>query len=193
MDRKMGMKEGSSAKEALDDILHAYNAMKEICNAAKNRIHANQHNDFAKKIIPSKFLSKGKADTYFDSLEKKVEEHFIMDIVATFERVVFDRIGTACGEIENIVKDECNQREKNGAAFPLYESAPNFIKDKEDINNLSGIKNLLKIPRKKKLEEIINHRNWISHGKRAGVGKSSNSRIQDMHKELTDILNQIRI
>ncbi|MDM8552910.1 hypothetical protein QUF72_22715, partial [Desulfobacterales bacterium HSG2] len=76
---------------------------------------------------------------------------------------------------------------------PLYHST--FIKTKDDIHNLSGIRKILESQLSKKLneelKEITEHRNWLSHGERDDVGKQSSLRIKDIYDILTDIIGKL--
>jgi len=107
-----------------------------------------------------------------------------VEIVAVFEQNIFRRVSTAHGDIKKIVKNEYGKRS-------FHIAAPSFVKDQKDIYNLSGIKTLLenKIAKDmfKKFSAIIEHRNWLSHGKRIGVGKESDLTIEQIY----DVLNEI--
>ncbi|MCP4349089.1 MAG: hypothetical protein GY795_26715 [Desulfobacterales bacterium] len=188
------------AKEGFEEVFETYDSLKEICNDVRKRILINPTSSFAKKLIsPEKIKRKKKKEDivndYFDSLNQKITDHCVMDIIATFEEIVFDRIDNAYGDIKRIVTDEYKKRYSKKEPAPFYISASLFIKNRGDIYNLSGVKKLLENRISKELfeqlTEIIEHRNWLSHGKRRDVGSESTLNINDIYAILAEILDEI--
>lgn len=181
-----------SAKESLKETFRSYKELKIICGAARETAFRNPNYPIFREIILTdntirRNKKKNKRDIvneYFDSLEQRITEHYIVEIVAVFEQNIFRRVSTAHGEIRKIVKNEYGKR-----AFHI--AAPSFVKDQKDIYNLSGIKTLLENKIAKNLFEkfstIIEHRNWLSHGKRIGVGRESDLTIEQIYEVLSEI------
>ncbi|MDM8548521.1 hypothetical protein QUF72_00545 [Desulfobacterales bacterium HSG2] len=187
-------------KETLKEAIRTYNDLREICSASREAALRSPNSPVAGKIFSTdkKIRKRDKRDIineHFDSLQRKITEFCILDIVATFEKSVFRRIGNAYGEIKNVVEDGYEKRLSKREPIPFYIASSSFVKDREDIRNLSGVKKLLenKIPEDlfEKLTEIIEHRNWLSHGKRANVGKESGLRIDEMYDALNQIFDRI--
>lgn len=125
--------------------------------------------------------------SYFDELQKSVFEYSFLEMVAVFENIVFSKIDNASGEIRQVVK--------NGyAKAPFRENAVSFVKNKEDVYNLSGLKKLVegKISQElsDELSEILEHRNYLAHGKR-GIGKKSTLTIEEVYEILEKVLRVI--
>ncbi|HGY12062.1 MAG TPA: hypothetical protein ENK36_06835 [Desulfobacterales bacterium] len=189
------------AKEKLENILETYGSLKEISDSAKGIIMREPGSSFARRIIsPEKAKRKKRredaVDDYFDSLQKQIKEYCILDMITTFEQVVFAKIDNAYGEIKSTVKKEYKKRGSKDKPAPLYNSAPAFIKTKADIHNLSGAKKLLEKQISQKsfndLTEIIEYRNWLSHGKRNTVGKYSKLSLDEIYEIFVKILDEIQ-
>jgi len=114
-----------SANDKLKEILESYESLKEICNHAKEKICRNPGDSFAKKILLIEDIKakdkKEIIEVYFDSLLQRITEHFILDIIAAFENIVFTRIDNAHGEIKSIATDEYKKRHsKKSKPTPFY-------------------------------------------------------------------------
>jgi len=96
-----------SAKEILKEIFESYESMKVICDAAESRIKRGDRR-FGEKsgVIPkSKKKDKEKeTEAHFDSLYERIEEHYALELISTFEGLVFDRFGDTAGVIRKVVK-----------------------------------------------------------------------------------------
>jgi len=165
-----------SAKEkTLKEIFESYESLKEICDAGKKRIKRGDH-DFAQKLgMSPKAMKKDKdkaVKVYFDKLYERIEEHYALELISTFEGLMFDQFGDTAGVIKGFVKSGYERMQKKNEHTPLYLSASSFIKTKEDIRSLSGAKNILEKQISEELheelKEIIAYRNWLSHGKNYG-------------------------
>ncbi len=185
-----------SAKETLENVYQQYISSQEIYNSAKIRTKCD--NDFAIKIIPAfqnvkKQRQEHVIDSYFEQLDTNIKELYILNIITTFEKIAFDRIDNASGIIGSIITTEYNKRHLQ--SIPLRKSAASLIKSKEDIFSLSGVRNVLEKQLSKDsfrdLKEIVEYRNWLSHGKRHGVGMESILNITEIKDILMDIIDEI--
>ncbi|MDM8551351.1 hypothetical protein QUF72_14800 [Desulfobacterales bacterium HSG2] len=108
-------------------------------------------------------------------------------MTATFERIVFTKIGNATGLTRKIVREHYD-REK-----PFHIAISSFIKSSDEINRLSSLYNILqgRIPNQlsDKFEEIINYRNRVTHGRR--FGEDTHLTLQDVLETLSRILKMI--
>lgn len=185
------------AKEIIEKIVQSYESLKKICNDARER--TKRDNSFAVQIIPFQKSKKTEDKEkiiykYFDSLHEKIAEHYIIELIATFEQVIFKRIDNAYGEINTILSTEYAKRQQKRQAAPLYRCTNAFIKNKEDIRNLGGASKILENQLSKKsideLDEIIKYRNWLTHGKRE-VGKNSSLKFEDINRIFLTIIDEI--
>ncbi|MDM8548664.1 hypothetical protein QUF72_01250 [Desulfobacterales bacterium HSG2] len=193
-----------SVKETLEELFQLYGASKVICDGAKEKVMRGDMS-FARRIFPDSsktertLRSRDKRDfidEYFDILKQKIAEHYTLNIIAIFERMVFERIDNTYGEIKNIVRDEYDKRRsRRDRPAPLYHSATAFVKGKDDIRNLSGarriLENQISPESSEELDKIIAHRNWLSHGKREDVGCDSNLNTEEVYEILIKILDEI--
>lgn len=188
-----------SARETLEKVYQQYTSSVKIYDSAKERIRRD--GNFAIRIIPAR---KGRkiqneshiTDDYFGQLYAEITELYILNIIATFERIVFQKIDNAYGEIRSIVTIEYDKRHsKKHKPAPLYHSAASFIKDKEDVHSLSGARKILENQITEEsseyLREIIEYRNWLSHGKRRNVGRASTLKIDEIKEILMKIIDEI--
>lgn len=125
--------------------------------------------------------------TYFDELQKSIFDSSFLEMVAVFEKIAFSKIDNASGEIRRVVKDGYSKA-------PFRENAVSFVKDKEDVYNLSGLKKLVEGRISNELSdhfsEILEHRNYLAHGKR-GIGKKSTLSIEEIYEILEEVLRII--
>ncbi len=122
----------------------------------------------------------------FDNLVQSIDELIILGIVSDFEKIVFDRIENASGEITKIVKEKYTLK-------PFQDFSTNFVKTTREIDKLSIVKAIVapKLPEEllKKFSEIIDLRNRLAHGKR--FGEQSLLSFDEISQILDDILNYI--
>lgn len=173
----------------LDDAYKRYLCTMSIVTNAQQRSLADPHGKFIETIgLPlfghkSKNL-RGDLKTYFDEMQQKIVDLYFLDLVAIFEKIIFNSIGNASGLIKNIVRGGYDR------PAPFHMASESFVKKQEDIYNLSGVKSLVseKLPREiaERLSEILEHRNWLAHGKR--IGKQSTIDIAQLHTYLKDII-----
>ncbi len=185
--------------EALEDAYQEYIALEAIYDHARERAQSSDH--FARTIIPhakrgKKTVPKRKiVNVYFDQLHENLSEQYALHLISIFEKIVFNKIDNAYGLIKNVVRNEYEKTQKHKNLSPLHRSAVAFIKKKEDIHNLSGARKLLEKQISKEssdnLKIVIEHRNWLSHGKRQDVGQKSTLTVYDIKEVLLKIMNEI--
>ncbi len=176
----------------INSSIERYYCLLKLCDYAQNRAKSDPAGSFARAIelpLSGRKIRDKKIgiDRYFNELQQYIIDYSFLDMVAAFEKTIFIKFGNASGDLKKIVKKEYI------APKPFYMSAESFIKNRDDIYNLSGLKKILdgKIPSElsESLSEIIEHRNWIAHGKR--VGKQSTLKIEEVHNIIEKILNII--
>jgi len=186
-----------SAKKTLEDVYKQYTSLNMLRNSAKESVERNANTKFARAInIPVKRggnKSKQAAiDKYFDQLYADITELYILKLITTFEKILFDKIDNTHGIFERAVAQKCEKLEE---PISFSKSSGSFIKNPEDIRSLSGTKNILKNQISQELFEdlkkIIDHRNWLLHGKRRTLGKDSNLNIEEIKEILMDIIDEI--
>ena len=100
-----------------------------------------------------------------DLMLQSVDDLIVICLVSDFEKIVFDRVDNASGEIIKITKQRYNKQ-------PFKEFSTDFIKTLKDIDKLSIVKAIIspKLPKEleKRFAEIIKFRNRLAHGKRFG-------------------------
>lgn len=121
-----------------------------------------------------------------DNLIEAIDELIVLGLVSDFEKIVFDRVRNASGEIQKIVK-------KQYKSPPFLDFSTSFVKSVNDIDKLSIIKSIIieKIPEDlyKKFAEVVEYRNRLAHGKR--FGEQSLMSFDEISEVLDDVLNYI--
>ncbi len=112
---------------------------------------------------PLIYKAQSKIDDYFANIDKMINQLFWMQITATFERIIFNKINQAIQDIKEVSKSNFQLR-------TFFDSFDLFIKNEDDINNLSGIKpyidKYITQNERQDFEEILRCRNYFSHGTR---------------------------
>lgn len=157
-----------------EDLLHVYdnhNTLITLCVNAKKRAISDKTdkylNELGVDIIGNqKKQRENMIKEYFDKVQKDLENNTILNLVATFEKLIFHNIPTAINNSKEILNTHYGERD----AFSS--SIKSFVKSQQDINNVSGIQNILSgnipVTLENKLKEIIGYRHRIAHGKRFG-------------------------
>ena len=121
-----------------------------------------------------------------DIMVQTIDELIIMGFVSDFEKIVFDLVDNASGEITKIAS-------KNYSNGPFKHFASDFVKSGKDIDKLSIIKAIIspKLPDEllKKFIEVIDFRNRLAHGKR--FGEQSILSFDEIAETLDNVLNFI--
>ncbi len=121
-----------------------------------------------------------------DNMIQSIDELIVLGLVADFEKIVFDRVRNASGEIQKIVKRQYKSP-------PFLDFSTSFVKSINDIDKLSIIKSIVveKLPEElyKKFAEVVEFRNRLAHGKR--FGEQSLMSFDEISLVLDDVLNYI--
>lgn len=129
---------------------------------------------------------KGFVGIKMDTMVQAMDELIILGLVSDFEKIVFDRVENASGEIAKIVKQKYTSK-------PFLEFSADFVKTSRDIDKLSIVKAIVspKLPEElsKKFTEIVNFRNRLAHGKR--FGEQSLMSFDEIAQTLDDVLNYV--
>jgi hypothetical protein len=177
----------------LDEELIQYRTLTFLARRAKERSLGAPFDPYVSDLgIPA--LGKKRADRgvaleeYFDSLEQSLFDQYLLRMVATFERLAFEKLTAAVGAARTAVE------ENYPAGSPFSRAAKYLVKGvTEDFTSLADIEKLLaSYPQSasKELQELREHRNWIAHGGRVGR-QSRFSRIEEVHKTLSELLDLI--
>ena len=122
----------------------------------------------------------------FDMMVQSIDELIILGLVSDFEKIVFDRVENASGEIAKIVKQKYTSK-------PFFDFSIDFVKSTKEIDKLSIIKAIVssKLPDElsKKFGEVIDFRNRLAHGKR--FGEQTLMSFDEIAQTLDDVLNFI--
>jgi hypothetical protein len=79
----------------MEEVFKIYNSLKIICSRAKDEAIRNPNTSVFKEIIPTGKIRKDKKESineYFDSLQQKITELCISDMITVFERKIFIRV-----------------------------------------------------------------------------------------------------
>lgn len=121
-----------------------------------------------------------------DTMVQSMDELIILGLVSDFEKIVFDRVRNASGDILKIVN-------KHYKSVPFQNFSTSFVKTVTDIDKLSIIKSIVKdkLPEElnKKFAEVVEFRNRLAHGKR--FGEKSLLSFDEISEILDDVLNYI--
>lgn len=151
--------------------LNRYSDLKNICLHVQNRVKADNNGKFLRTVQLTILAEQTKnrkndEEEFFDDIKSKLSEFCFLDIVSTFEKLVFKKLENALGNARSIVKKKYSPKDPFGICVA------SFIKNKDDIRYLGGLSHFLegKLPKdlQTKLGEIIVYRNQLAHGERSG-------------------------
>ena len=177
------------------DLLHVYNkhnTLLTLCVKAKERAIADKTGKYLRELGldilgKKKKQREGTIKDYFDGVQKDLEDNTILNLVATFEKLIFNNIPEAINNSKEIL----NTHYSNQA--PFSSSIKSFVKNTQDINAVSAIQGILSghisTSLGNTLKEIIDYRNRIAHGKR--FGKESRITISETLEMLDEVLEVV--
>jgi hypothetical protein len=142
-------------------------------------------------------------DLFANRVTRALLEICFLDVVRTFESMVFELIRDASGNIKSILTDPRSAKAGNKARFPFQSYADKFVKERgEDIRNPGDLRNLGDVKEILKgrlhgelydeLDAIVTYRNWLAHGNRFSERPRHPGNLQDVVKVLGDILTEIK-
>lgn len=172
--------------DELSDCLRRYHLLQQIRSQSRTRVLAQPAGEYSRSLLGNEKIDGGRINQIFDDADEALRDLFIVELVATFERVIFGLAGTAIGEFRRAV-DLVPER------TPFYEFRARFIFTAESIGNLGGMREILKdlCVNFDRIRVIVEYRDWVAHGKRF-ARKPSISSVADAHDDLQVALHQIR-
>lgn len=185
------LKQSIETKELLESY-KKYHSLLAICHAQKAVALSDKSNKKIGKMglditWKKKSEREEEINSYFDQLQNSLRDGAVIEMVGIFERLLFLRIADTTNFAVNIL-------EKNySTEKPFSNSIKSFVKNKGDINNLSGLKQILlgniSDALHGKLREIIDYRNRIAHGRR--FGRDSILTVENILEDLDKLLKTI--
>ena len=178
-----------------DELLHVFDKYKTLlilCLKAKEHALADKTGkyliDIALDIVGKKKQKRENSiKEYFDTVQKDLEDNVILNLVAKFEKLVFTILPTAINNSKIILNSHYIGHE------PFASSIKSFVKNTQDINNISGILNILSgsisVTTENRLKEIVDYRHRIAHGKR--FGKESQLTVLEVLETLDETLELV--
>jgi len=194
----------------LDDTLKIYRALVLCCEETMESVNRAPV-PFSRKFSeatetasqPTKDLRDFFRDFFDNRVTPRLREICFLDVVRTFEFMVFELVGHASGNIRKIVNDSTSTRHTKKPGFPFQVCASRFVKVKgEDVLNpgdiraLGDVKEILKGKIRQdlydSLDGIVTYRNWLAHGGRSSKRPAYPGDVPDVVKVLKDVLTEIR-
>jgi len=182
-------KYGTVKSDELLQIYNQYNTLVKLSPQAQERSISDKSdryiNTLGLDIIGGKRKNRSNLiNDYFDTLQKDLYDFAVLNFVATFEKLIFNRIALAEQASKSILASNYE------TSAPFATSIKSFVKSKQDINNMSGVLNILSgaisTTLRNKLKEIIDYRNRIAHGKR--FGKETDLTVLEIMTCLDEVL-----
>lgn len=178
------------------DLIHVYNkytTLLQLCINAKERAISDKTNGFILNLgivdligLPKK-NRENLIKEYFDKIQKDIEENTILNLVATFEKFIFNKIPQTIHLSKQVLSSNYSDQ------APFSSSITSFVKESRDINKISAIQDILtgsiSVTLEQKLKEIIDQRNRIAHGKR--FGQESDLTVNETIEKLDEIMENI--
>jgi hypothetical protein len=173
----------------LENPINTYNALVEICELAKAMSLKNPDKYVGRFKLPigaekSKDVKRDIKE-YFDGLQKQLENTFFLNLVATFESVVFDKVNNASGEMKKTLREEYEDEK------PFSKFSGEFVKSPDDIRGLGTIREIVSRKLTKKLKDdisgIIKYRDHLAHGERFNP-KYTFAKLEDVQYVLEKVL-----
>ncbi len=180
---------GTVKSEEFLQIYNQYNTLIKLSLQAQERSISDKSdkyiNTLGLDIIGGKRKNRSNLiNDYFDTLQKDLYDFAVLNLVATFEKMIFNRVSLAEQKSKTILASSYEM------SAPFATSIKSFVKSKQDINNMSGVLNILSgtisTTLRNRLKEIIDYRNRIAHGKR--FGKETDLTVLEIMACLDEVL-----
>lgn len=176
----------------LGAIYHKHKVLLSICLKSKERAISDKNEKYIsslgiyierkKKKNREKYINE-----YFDNLQKELTDNAILCLVATFEKLIFNKIPFVIETAKETLADNYD----NGN--PFSKTIKSFVKDTNNINKISDIQNLLigniSMRLSNKLKEIIDYRHRIAHGRR--FGQDTLLTVDEVLESLNEVINLV--
>jgi hypothetical protein len=178
-------------KERLDAAINNYNVVISISKKAQTLTKQDKKyvSEFNLPILGKKFKNyQNDIDEYFDSLGDVILEYAYLELFASFEAIVIEKIKLASGEMTRTLKANYS------GSVPFISFEDRFVKNDDDFSSLNKILNLLenKIDAGlfEELKKMVKYRDKLAHGKRFHEDIVLES-IEESKKIMEQILNEI--
>ena len=178
-------------EERLNKAVDNYNVVISISKKAQTLTKQDKKyvSEFNLPILGKKFKdSHAEIDEYFDKLSDIILEYSFLELFASFEAIVIEKIKLASGEMKKTLNSNYN------TSFPFNSYEECFVKNEDDLSSLNKILNLLenKIDNNLyyKLKIIVKYRDRLAHGKRFNEDIVLES-IDETKKIMEQILDEI--
>lgn len=144
------------------------------------------------KLVPEDLIGTysakyNKALEFKDNIISIAYDSGVVMLVASFERIVFAKYHTACGNLRGVLRDNASR------PLDYFLAREKFINS--SIDRLAAIIDLISAYLESDLHEKINlireHRNYIAHGKRDREAPSVEMSLSDIAKALDDVIIEI--
>ncbi len=176
----------------MEKTVQTYKALTKICLKARELTETNSKyvKEFGLPILGKTRSKDYKKDIqeYFDSLHQSILENFFLELFASFEARVIEKIGLAAGEMKASIKK--NYRSN----LPFQNFEDKFVKNENDLSSLNKILELLNgkidLYRYDQLKKVVRFRDKLAHGKRFHENVLLDS-IEDTHRLLNEVLDEI--
>ena len=151
----------------LQDALDKFHVLNVLLAGARERAVADKTDKYLRTIglaVGTHGERSERINTYFDDISRQQQKLAWVQVVSTFEAIVFSRLPQAVAEMKRTLESHY----PNNAHF--YRFASRFVRSKDEIHDLSGVRRLLEgkisVRDFDLLKEIVGYRNHIAHGER---------------------------
>jgi len=178
-------------EDKLDKAVNNYNVVISISKKAQILTKQDKKyvSEFNLPILGKKFKDyHNEIDKYFDKLGDIILEYSFLELFASFEAIVIEKIKLASGEMKKTINSNYN------GSLPFNSYEERFVKNENELSSLNKILNLLenKIDNTlyEKLKIIVKYRDRLAHGKRFNEDIVLES-IDETKKIMEQILEEI--
>jgi hypothetical protein len=189
----------SRDRDDLEDEYSVYESLAELSRQARARALNPASKEWVASIhiigLTEKMSTnedrKSTINDHFDRVDRALFEQFLARLVATFERRAFEKLRAALGEAKSTVQKHY------GSSQPFARAAQHLVMSASDFPNLAKLDTLLKSYPRASVEgfqALREHRNYVAHGSRVGVGAPSRflkiEEVKDTLRQLLQIISK---
>lgn len=128
------------------------------------------------------------AGDLFDDLLPTLDELCFLELIRVFEKLLFERLTNAAGDIRKVVKEE-----RESGPFQICSSG--LIRDQDDVRNLGALARIMggtiSAALQNDLRRIVDYRDRLAHGKRFGQDPAVPMSMDDVVEILERVLARI--